>query len=697
MQQKEIALQSIALFGELYWWGGFFNTAGFFPNHEINFTQPSLKFVYPIHTIKMGKKRTANARTKDDELKHTSVFNQLNGLDEIDSVLPEDIPRKFSQVAEAEESEGLPIIVNGKVKHVKRQKTGSSSASGNGDEDNDDEDEDDEEGGNSQKTTEPEEDEYVEISGRELKERIALFADLITGEPEEHLNKLRELLKMSEKTKKTVNRQVLLVSLLAIFKSIIPGYNIKELTEQQLKEKVSKEVKQVRDYEQGLLASYKRFVKLIHHSFRQSKLTEDETVKETRSVANKRILATTAVEIACELIESLPHFNYRHELVIMITERLASKRIDASFNRCLECLTSVFEQDEEGQVSFEAVQAICKMVKARRYKVDSRVVGVLVHLRLLTELKGRADLEKLEREKPQSIESQLHLKRRDRVHLTKNQRKARKEQKEIDEQMRKAELGISAKVRERLQAQTLKLVFVLYMNVLKLRARTLLGVTLEGLAKFAHLVNADLYGDLLEVLREILTTEGVGSGKSTRQSLLCILTAFQLLRGQGASLEKSTDLGFFIDELYKTLNEMALSASIETSHRSLQSSHKGKFTSETDMLVSCLEFLFMRKRAVSKVRLLAFTKRLAECSLQFPERSSMIALKALREMVKQNPEAAALLQIHDRVGRGSYNFEAEVPEQANAEVSTLWEIALLKQHYDPRVQTAAKEVRGDKR
>lgn len=630
---------------------------------------------------RLNQKRQFNAGIGD-----TSTFGQLSRLGEVEALEPEDLPRKFAK-AEEESVEGLPIIVDGTVKRVKRRKVETPSE--------EDESSDNSEDQQSETELSTKEEEYVEIGGNELKEMVALYADLINAGPEENLNKLKELVDMANKTRKTSNRRLLLLALLSIFKSIIPGYNIKELTEAQRKEKVSKEVRQLRDYEQGLLSAYKRFVRLLRHSLKQSKArgsNSDSTPETMDSKSRGRyLLGSTALTVACDLIESVPHFNYRQELIITIVEKLSSQRIDQAYHQCLRCLSSVFQQDEEGHVSFEAVQSLCRMVKARRFKVDSRVIGVLVHLRLLTELQGRADLERLIKTKPASMESQLKLKRKDRVHLTKTQRKARKEQKDIDEEMRKAELGVSAQVRERLQAQTLKLVFVLYMNILKARSRNLLSATLEGLAKFSHLVNADLYGDLLEVLREILST---AEGVDTRQSLLCILTAFQLLKGQGSGQEQSTDLGFFVDSLYQTLYEMGANPLIERSHKSLQSSHAGKFASETDLLVRCLELLFFKRRGVSRPRLLAFTKRLAECSIQFPERSCLVALKAMRELVKQHPEAAALLSTEDRVGRGNYDPTAEVPEQANAEVATVWEVALLKSHYDPRVQQAAKDIKG---
>lgn len=634
---------------------------------------------------KKDAKRLQQKRQFDASLGDTSSFGRLSRLGEFEASEPEYLPRKFAN-SEDESVEGLPIIVDGTVKRVKRRKVELKS---------EDESSDDSDNRQSENELPSQEEVFVEISGNELKELVALYADLINSSPEEHLNKLKELVDMAEKTRKTSNRRLLLIALLSIFKSIIPGYNIKELTEAQRKEKVSNKVRQLRDYEQSLLSAYKRFVRLLRHSLKQSKEAQGSSTNGAPESMNsktrgKYLLGSTALTVACDLIESVPHFNYRQELINIIVEKLASQRIDQPYHQCLQCLGSVFQQDEEGHVSFEAVQSLCRMVKVRRYKVDSRVIGVLINLRLLTELQGRADLDRLIKTKPTSIESQLKLKRKDRVHLTKTQRKARKEQKEIDEEMRKAELGVSAQVRERLQAQTLKLVFVLYMNILKVRSRNLLSATLEGLAKFAHLINAELYGDLLEVLREIMST---ADEVNTRQSLLCTLTAFQLLKGQGSGEEQNTDLGFFVNSLYQTLYEMGTNPLIERSHKSLQSSHAGKFASETDLLVRCLELLFFKRRGVSRPRMLAFTKRLAECSIQFPERSCLVALKAMRELVKQHPEAAALLSTEDRVGRGNYDPSAEVPEQANSEVATIWEVALLRTHYDPRIQQAAKDVK----
>lgn len=97
------------------------------------------------------------------------------------------------------------------------------------------------------------------------------------------------------------------------------------------------------------------------------------------------------------------------------------------------------------------------------------------------------------------------------------------------------------------QTETLKNLFVLYFSILKQVKRSpLLPAALEGLSKFAHLVNIEFFRDLLAVLKGIMAGAGeeelddngmavviVGNGEEVRLRMLGIVTAFELLSGQG--------------------------------------------------------------------------------------------------------------------------------------------------------------------
>ena len=90
---------------------------------------------------------------------------------------------------------------------------------------------------------------------------------------------------------------------------------------------------------------------------------------------------------------------------------------------------------------------------------------------------------------------------------------------------------------------------MLYFRILKHPEPTpLLPAALEGIARFAHLVNVDFFKDLMQVLKELTSREssqaddGGTAGavpdspshaRTVQHQLLCIVTAFELLSGQG--------------------------------------------------------------------------------------------------------------------------------------------------------------------
>ena len=89
--------------------------------------------------------------------------------------------------------------------------------------------------------------------------------------------------------------------------------------------------------------------------------------------------------------------------------------------------------------------------------------------------------------------------------------------------------------------ESLKLLFVLYFSILKNpRPTPLLPGALQGISRFAHLVNIDFFKDLLKVLKGLISLEEDESGedeskdaREIQHRLLCIVTAFELLSGQG--------------------------------------------------------------------------------------------------------------------------------------------------------------------
>lgn len=249
-------------------------------------------------------------------------------------------------------------------------------------------------------------------------------------------------------------------------------------------------------------------------------------------------LAKVAVNCACGLLVAVPHFNFRTELLKIVVEGVSVRKVDETFVKCRTTLCELFRADEDGGPSCEAVQLLSKMMKAKHYHVDESVLNTFLSLRLLSELDVKGS--------NSAIDNPRKRKKKDREFRTKKARKLDKEHKATEKEMLEADVTVSREEREKRQSETLKLVFSTYFRILKEKPPGLMGATLEGLAKYAHLINLDFFGDLLVALRELVSDvkeeergvkEEEGSEQAdrntVREALLCIITAFALLSGQG--------------------------------------------------------------------------------------------------------------------------------------------------------------------
>lgn len=67
-------------------------------------------------------------------------------------------------------------------------------------------------------------------------------------------------------------RKLTILSQLAVFKDIIPGYRIRELTVKEKAEKVSQMVARAREWEQGLVSVYQNYLKCLDNELKGRQL-----------------------------------------------------------------------------------------------------------------------------------------------------------------------------------------------------------------------------------------------------------------------------------------------------------------------------------------------------------------------------------------------------------------------------------------
>ncbi|QSS59984.1 nuclear export protein Noc3 [Histoplasma capsulatum] len=559
----------------------------------------------------------------------------------------------------------------------------------------------------------------------EAKEELARIAELINEDPEEHTGLFKRLADMVSETSLPAVKKLALATQVAIYRDVIPGYRIRPLGEDDMTTNVSKDVRKLRNFEQSLLAGYQNTVKMLA-SFAKP---------QTKESVDTEGLKAVSINCACSLLIAVSHFNFRGELLKILVSQLGRRKVDDNFVKCRETIEKLFANDEDGIVSMEAVSLLSKMMKARDYRVHDSVLDTFLHLRLLSEFSLKGSKDTIDSHKSdQTIKGKKPKMKRE--FRTKKERKLLKERNAVAKDMKEADALVSHEQRDKMQAETLKLVFGTYFRILKLRSPNLMGAVLEGLAKYAHLINQDFFGDLLEALKELLaqaatsdssetadpsdtingpdSLEEVATRSITREALLCCITAFALLEGQDGSKAASTlhlDLSYFMTHLYQSLYPLSLHPEIEYNpnkslhlpdpssslpeHAQTKTNNRVNFQTPTVLLLRCLQSTLLAKgtNAAPPVRVAGFTKRLMTASLQLPEKSSLALLSLLTRVAKQHGrKIAPLWNTEERRGDGVFNPLAETVEESNVLAGNVWEGELLRLHYCPKVREAAKEV-----
>lgn len=540
----------------------------------------------------------------------------------------------------------------------------------------------------------------------QTQEEIARLAELINEDPEEHAGSFKKLAQIAGDNAHVNIQKLVLVSQAAVYKDTVPGYRIRAYNEEDLGTKVSKDVRKTRQYEHSLVTNYHGYVKRLVEICK-GKNEEQEALK------------TTALSCVCSLLLSIPHFNFRTELLNVIVHELSRKEATIEFQKSLETLERFFDNDEDGAPSLECVNLLTKTMKLRNYDIREEVLNSFFHLNLLTQLSVKSSTTRVER--PDEI-GKLHGKKTKKEkweHRSKRERKLAKERKEVEKDMREADAAVDFEAREKTQSETLKIVFVTYFRILKARIPHLMGAVLEGLSKYAHLINQDFFGDILEALKDIIRqAEQAGDAEEadvtaernhTRESLLAIQTAFTLLSQQDAAKSASAlhlDLSFFTSHVYKTLYAASTDADVELGPKSMHLAdpnveegikRHNKVNISTPVLLlrrALASILLSPSSPPTAQTVAAFYKRLLSATLQLPEKSLKSILALLSEIVtKHGRKLEPLWYSDERKGDGVFRGDAETVEatQVFSVGSGVWEEELLRRHYCP---FASEQVRA---
>lgn len=547
------------------------------------------------------------------------------------------------------------------------------------------------------------------------KEELARIAALINEDPQAHVGSFKKLAALSSPRAPPAIRKLALATQLAVYKDVIPGYRIRSYKDEDLGMKLSKEVRQTRQYEYALVTGYQHYVEELATIMRAGiTMVEEASLK------------AVAIGCACTLLLAVPHFNSRAELLKILVDQLANRSPNPYFAKCVKTLKEFFAADDDGSPSLEAVSLLTKMMKARDYRVEESVLSTFFHLRLLSELSVKSSISKTDEPSTTPMYRGKKLKGKWEPR-SKKERKLARERKAVEKDMKEADAIVTHEDRDRMQSETLRMIFTTYFRILKLGTPHLMGAVLEGLAKFAHLINQDFFGDLLEALKDIVNRactidndaseieDNEGAVKlldtrrtMTREALLSIQTAFTLLSGQDVSKSASAlhlDLSFFTSHIYKMLYPLSLDADIEVGPKSLhllqprperQLQNRVNVSTPMLLLARVLTSILLNPSAPpATLTAVAFYKRLLTTSLQLPEKSTLALLSLMSSIAqKHGRKIEALWYTEERKGDGNFNGQSESLEGTNvlALGSGVWEAELLRHHFSPKVRKEVVEI-----
>ena len=167
-------------------------------------------------------------------------------------------------------------------------------------------------------------------------------------------------------------------------------------------------------------------------------------------------VAVTAMQCLCELLISVPHFNYRLNLLsavvsgmgmaplsshsssstayetISITAAKSEAKQQVTRIAC-DAMGRLFERDVSGEVSCEGVRLVARMCKAKGFAVAARVIKTFLRLRLREEVTSRDEMS-----------GGNHTgKRKEKEHVSKKMKKQQKHDAELDKEMKEAEAEYS--------------------------------------------------------------------------------------------------------------------------------------------------------------------------------------------------------------------------------------------------------------
>lgn len=309
------------------------------------------------------------------------------------------------------------------------------------------------------------------------KFRIGVVSSGILEKPEEKVKNLGALMALmsangAEDEENLLSiRKLAMISLVEVFKDIIPDYKIGivDLEAQKVKKDTLARV----TYENELLKYFKNYLRSLENVIKSLKRRKYAPRPSKEDVA----LAEIAISCLCDAIVTHPYFNFSTNIAqLLVTYLNCSNEIVRK--KIHETFVKLFKTDKRLDLSQHIVRHINHMVKKKSNFVFIEVISCLTALPLKS---INVDAEKeaeLKQKKLEQHKSRL-------ISMSKRERKRKKKLADLEKEMMETRAEENKQSKNSKLTDISKLVFTIYFRILKQNPNSrLLSSTLEGLAKY---------------------------------------------------------------------------------------------------------------------------------------------------------------------------------------------------------------------
>lgn len=486
---------------------------------------------------------------------------------------------------------------------------------------------------------------------------------------------------------------------------IIPSYKISATLDQEGGNDGTKkkEVFTVQKLEHEMLTQYERFLQMLR---KLSKRTHPE-----QQALGSRLTA--------KLVAVASEFNHADRLLLLAVD-YANCKVSRVAQPCQEALAELLDGQMITEATDHIVGAILGIVRKQSYAVNPKILNILLHLRV----------------------AMVDMHRRDLTEEKAKEKRMKKEDKELARQMQKAKARRDRAEVAAKQTTIIHRLFVVYLRILeaakscsKQHQARILAPCLEGLVKFAPLVNVELFHLLMKALRELLDMED--TAVSTKlHGLIAVASLAQKDAMQDAS-EWRVDLAHFHEILFQCLPEAlncpvydeanakkaaegadegdvsdtASQGSTSTSGslssnafsiaqsmaqaRFVQSTTIREWTYRARLVLRAVDLLILSQKHLPAHRVLAFCRRLHQFLPVVPAHIALSMTTLCHRLYLRHPTANAVIiggADNGVGGRGAFNPEAETTSSSHSDCSFAWELSLLRKSFHPTVSKVSESM-----